>query len=267
MEGLKRKVIARMQNRMGPPLLQPVYDVLKLFGKKANNSLGNENPFYKITPFLTFVVALAIFMIIPLGIISFKYDFIFLIYLLVLESALFVLAGFASNNPYSAIASMRELILIVCYEMIFAIIIITVFVFTGGLVTSGFSSSLLLLQLPIAFICLLGVSAVEIRIAPYDTVEAHTEVLESIETEYSGTSLAFLKMAHSLKTTFFAFVIGYFFIASSWVAIALIPFIILAFAFIRAIKGRYRVDQTFKRLTFFLILAVFEFIRIKFIIW
>jgi len=124
MEGIRRKAIARMQNRIGPPIIQPIYDILKLFKKGKTDTLAKENLFFKVVPIITFLIAFGFFLFLPLNIISFKNDFIFLIYLLVLESALFVLAGFASNNPYSAIASMRELILMVSYEMIFTIVIL-----------------------------------------------------------------------------------------------------------------------------------------------
>lgn len=269
MEGIRRKSVARMQNRIGPPIWQPVYDVLKLFKKGTSDTLAQENPFFKVVPVLTFLAGLALFLFMPFNIVSFKHDFIFLIYLLVLESALFVLAGFASNNPYSTIASMRELILMVSYEMIFAIVILTVFIFEGVLTVSQLNSLFLFWKLPIAFICFIALVAVEIRISPYDTVDAPTEVLESVRTEYSGKGLAFLKMADALKLTFFAVLILYFFIGSlnPFVLIALTPIAVIIFSFIQATTGRYRVDQTFKRLTFFLILALVEIVRIKFIVW
>lgn len=269
MEGIRRKSVARMQNRIGPPVWQPIYDIIKLFQKGGSDTLARENLFFKITPAITFLIALAFFLFIPFNIVSFQHDFIFLIYLLVLESALFVLAGFASNNPYSAIASMRELILMVCYEMVFAIVILTIFIFENILTISQLDSSFLFLKLPIAAVCFIAIAAVEIRITPYDTVDAPTEVLESIKTEYSGEGLAFLKAAEALKITFFALLTVYFFIGSFNMPLLLIlvPLTIIGFAFIQATTGRYRVDQTFKRLTFFLILALVEFVRIKFIVW
>lgn len=269
MEGVRRKTVARMQNRIGPPIWQPIYDVLKLFQKGPSDTLAQENPFFKLTPILTFLVAFSLFLFIPFYIVSFKHDFIFLIYLLVLESALFVLAGFASNNPYSAIASMRELILMVSYEMIFAIVILSVFIFEGVLMVSQFDSFLLFWKLPIAFICFMALVAVEVRITPYDTVDAPTEVLESIRNEYSGKGLAFLKMADALKLTFFAVLLLYFFIGNfnMIVFLVLIPVAVMVFSFIQATTCRYRVDQTFKRLTFYLILALIEIVRIKFIVW
>lgn len=269
LEGIRRKTIARMQNRIGPPIWQPVYDILKLFQKGDSDTLAKDNPLFKIVPLLVFLAAVALFLFIPFSIVSFQHDFIFLIYLLVLESALFVLAGFASNNPYSAIASMRELILMVCYEMIFAIVILTVFIFENVSTIAQFDSLLLLWKLPIAFICFIALAVVETRIQPYDTVDAPTEVLESIRNEYSGKGLAFLKMADILKRTFFVAMLLYFFMGNfnTLIFLALMPVTIMVFAFVQASRCRYRVDQTFKRLTFYLILALIEIVRIKFIVW
>ncbi|MBU4502028.1 MAG: NADH-quinone oxidoreductase subunit H [Nanoarchaeota archaeon] len=269
MEGIRRKAVARMQNRIGPPITQPIYDILKLFQKKKSDTLAQENSFFKVVPFLTFCVAFSFFLFIPLSFISFKHDFIFLIYLLVLESALFVLAGFAGNNPYSAIASMRELILMVSYEMIFTIIILTLFVYEEVLMVSEFGAMFMLLKLPIAFICFIAVMAIEIRITPYDTAAAPTEVLEGVETEYSGKGLAFLHISDALKLTFFAVLFIYFFFGQfslPWMLL-FVPLAVVFFSFVQATTGRYRVDQTFKRLTFFLILILIEFVRIKFITW
>ena len=269
MEGLRRKAIARMQNRMGPPIIQPIYDIIKLFKKGASDTLAKENPFFKVIPISAFLVAFGFFLFLPLNIVSFQNDFIFLIYLLVLESALFVLVGFAANNPYSTIASMRELILMVTYEMIFAIVILAIFVFEGVFTVAEFDSTFLFLKLPLAFICFIAISAVEIKITPYDTASAPTEVLEGIETEYSGPGLAFLHLSDILKTTFFAILLIYFFIGkfSFPILLLLTPVVIIFFAFVQATTGRYRVDQTFKRLTFFLILVLIEFVRLKFIVW
>lgn len=269
MEGVRRKIVARMQNRIGPPVWQPIYDVLKLFQKGDSDTLAKDNPFFRTIPALTVLAGIVPFLLMPFNIVSFQHDFIFLIYLLVLESALFVLAGFASNNPYSAIAGMRELILMVCYEMIFAIVILTIFIFEGVLTIAGFDSLLLFWKLPIAFICFMALIAIEIRITPYDTTDAPTEVLESIRNEYSGRDLAFLKIADALKTTFFAVMLLYFFIGNFNMVLflALIPVAVLVFSFIQATTCRYRVDQTFKRLTIYLIFALVEIVRIKFIVW
>lgn len=268
-EGLRRKIVARMQNRIGPPIWQPIYDILKLWHKGKSDSLAYKNIFYRLAPFLYFIFTFALFLFIPLNIISFKYDFIFLIYLLVLDSALYVLAGFASNSPYSTIASMRELVLMVCYEMVLAVVLATVFVFNEIISFAQLETSFLILKLPLAAVCFFYLSAVEIRITPYDTVEAPTEVLEGVKTEFSGKNLMFMELAKALKLTFFAMLFVYLLIGYHNLPafIAVSTAVVFAFAFTQATTCRYRIDQALKRFIIILGIALIEFVRIKFITW
>ena len=77
-EGIKRKLIARMQNRIGPPIIQPFYDIMKLWKKGETDSKASENIFFKITPTLYLITTFLLFFFIPISIISFNIDFIFI---------------------------------------------------------------------------------------------------------------------------------------------------------------------------------------------
>ena len=110
-EGFFRKLNARFQNRIGPPILQPFYDMMKLFEKKPLKS--QNDPFYKYSPLLYFISVYALFLFIPFSIISFQYDFVLLLYLTILASAFYVLAGLSSDNPFGIVGSMREMIMMI----------------------------------------------------------------------------------------------------------------------------------------------------------
>lgn len=269
MEGFRRKLVARMQNRKGPPVWQVFYDVAKLIRKGKTDSLARKNVLFRIAPMLYLASTLVLFLIVPFSILSFEYDFILLVYLLVLSSALYILAGFASNNPYSTISAMRELILVVTYEMVFTISLITVFVYTNSISFAALDASLLLVKLPLAAFCFASTLLVETRITPFDTVEAGTEVLEGIKTEYAGRNLALLEIAKDLKQVFFAMLFIVLFIGRLDLIGMILGTMVMIFwfAFSLATTCRYRVDQAFLAFRFILILAVIEFIRIHFIIW
>ena len=106
--GIFRKLFARLQNRQGPPIIQPFYDLIKLWGKESIESDESKNfAFY-------FGLIIALFLIIALyliffGIFSFDYDFIAAIYLLVSIEAAIVCSAFASKSALSYVGSMREL--------------------------------------------------------------------------------------------------------------------------------------------------------------
>ena len=269
MEGVRRKLVARMQNRIGPPIWQPIFDVIKLWNKGGSDSLASKNVFFVVAPLLYFLVTLGLFLFVPFSIISFDFDFLLLIYLLILDSALYVLIGLASNNPYSILGSMRELILMLSYELILAVTLITIFVFNNILSVAQFDSFFLFWKLPIATVCFLSVVFMGIRVTPYDTVEATTEILESVKSEYSGKGLAFLELAKSLKLAFFAILTVFLFIGEIHLLLFFIVSILMVilFSFTQATTCRYRLDQTLNIFIFILVLALIEFTRIKFIIW
>jgi len=268
-EGLRRKLMARMQNRIGPPVWQPVYDVMKLLQKEESDSKASENIFFKITPFLYLITTFALFLFVPFPIISFPFDFILFVYILILGGALYILSGFASNSPYGSIGSMRETTLMVCYEIIFAIVIITFALYTNIESLMSFNQNFLFLKLPLASLCLFIVGLVEMRITPFDTVEAPTEIIGSVETEYSGRGLALLEISKALKFTFFIFLITMLFFGFKGVLMFSIVSLIMLFifTFLQATTCRYRLDQTFNLLIFVLLLAVIELIRINYLVW
>ena len=269
LEGIRRKLLARMQNRIGPPIWQPFYDVMKLFEKKESDSKATENVFFNITPFLYLVTTFALFFFIPFPLIGFQFDFILFVYVLILSGALYVLSGFASNSPYGSIGSMRELILMICYEAIFVVSIFTFILFSDIKSLTDFNQTLLIYNLPIASACLFVVALVEMRITPLDTVEAPTEIMGSVETEYSGRSLGFLEVSKALKSAFFIFLVTMLFFGIKDVIFfsILTLFMLFVFTFTQATTCRYRMDQTFRLLMIVLLLTVIEFVRINYIVW
>jgi len=268
-EGIKRKLMARMSNRVGPPISQPFYDVLKLFKKQKSDSKATDNPFFNIIPILLFLVNFSLFLFIPLSILHFKYDFILFIYMIVLSGALYTLAGFSSNSPFGVLGSTRDLLLMVCYETIFTICIFSFVVFANVESLLGLSQTFMILKLPLASLCLYFVVLVEARITPLDTSEAEAEILHGVDTEFSGRSLGFLELAKYLKLTFFVFLLSSLFFNFSnifWFLISSFAILFLI-VFSQATSCRYRLDQAFNFLMFVLFLAIVEFIRINYLVW
>jgi len=269
LEGIRRKIIARMQNRIGPPIWQPFYDIIKLFEKGESDSSANENIIFKIMPMIYFITTFSLFLFIPFPIISFQLDFILFIYIFILSGAVYIMLGVVSNSPYGYIGSMRDIYLMLCYELIFAITIFTFIISANIQSLSYFNENWMILKLPIASVCLFFITLVETKITPYDTVEAYTEIIGSAETEFSGKSLAFFELSKNLKLTFFIFLISMFFFGfKDLIMFSLSCLVIfLSLIFTEATTCRYRLDQTFRILIIVLFFAVFELIRINFIVW
>ena len=267
--GIKRKLIARMQNRIGPPIWQPFYDVIKLFEKGESDSKANENIIFQIMPLIYLIVTFSLFLFLPFSIISFHLDFILFIYIFILGGALYILLGIASNSPYGYIGSMRDMTLMLCYEIIFAIVIFTFVVFTGIQTLADFNGIWMIWKLPIASACLFIIALVETRITPFDTVEANTEIIGSVETEFSGRSLAFFEISSDLRLAFFVFLTTLLFFGfQDLLTFSMISLIMLfALTFCQATTCRYRLDQTLNILIIVLFFSVVELIRINFIVW
>jgi len=210
-EGIRRKLTARIQNRIGPPVWQPFYDVMKLVKKKDSDSRARDNLLFQIVPILYFITTFILFLFIPFSIISFQYDFILFVYIVILSGALYILTGSVSNSPFSSIGSMREILLMVCYEIIFVITIFTFMIYTNGTSLAEFQRRFMILRLPLVSFSLFFVALVEMRITPMDTVEAYTEISGSVETEYSGKGLILIQISKYMKFTFFILLTNFLF--------------------------------------------------------
>lgn len=263
LEGIRRKLIARMQGRIGPSIWQPFYDIIKLF--ESNNSKENKNIILSTISFIYLITSFSLFLFIPFPIIGFHADFIFLIYILILNSALYILLGIITNSFYDHTISMKEMSIMFLYDIIFAIIILTFISFTNIQSLANFNERWLILKLPIASICLFIIVLVESRITPYNTVENYSEMIGSAETEVGGKELALFEISKNLKLTFFVFLMTLLFFGFKdlirFAAISLITLFVLTF--IQATTGRYRLDQIFKILIIVLFLSILELIRIK----
>ena len=105
--GIDRKVTARMQGRVGPPLLQPFYDVGKFF-EKENLVVTTTQNFYALSYLVFMAVAGALFFS--------GGDMLLVIFAFTLSHIFLVLGAYAAFSPYSHIGAERELIQIIAYE-------------------------------------------------------------------------------------------------------------------------------------------------------
>ncbi len=259
-EGVRRKMTARIHNRIGPPIWQPFYDFMKLLDKGRTETRGRLNLFFKACPTLYFLSTLALFLFIPYPFLSFEFDFVFLIYATILCSAFYTLCGISSNSPYTTLGSMREMILMMVYEITLAIVVFTAVIASGTNTLSGVNE-FLVFSLPLSFLALIFVSFVETKITPFDTAEAPTEILGGVKTEYSGVNLAIYETARFMKFTFFIFLMPSLFVTRHPVFLGLMVLFFLFFlTFMQATTSRYRVDQSFRYFLIFLLVALANYV-------
>jgi ech hydrogenase subunit B len=234
--GVDRIITARMQSRVGPPLLQPFYDVLKLFGKQgvAVNVFQN----YYMVCFLVFVIVT--------GALFFSGgDILLTIFALAVAGVFFALGAFSPNSPYSNIGAERELLQMMSYEPILIIAAIGMFMVTRSWHVhdiAGFQKPLIVF-LPGVFLAFLFVLTIKLRKSPFDlstSHHGHQELVKGATTEFAGPSLAVIEIAHWYENVLLMGFV-YLFFAFNWVVA--IPAVLVAY-FIETF-----IDNTYARLT------------------
>jgi len=196
--GIDRRITARMQGRYGPPILQPFYDVGKLFEKE--HIVVNETQVF-------YVICYFIFMIFTGALFFSGADLLLTIFALTLAQIFLVLGAYATYSPYSHIGAERELIQIMAYEPMVILAAVGMFVVTKSFNVSDIAASTLpvVLFIPGIFLGFLYVLTIKLRKSPFDistSHHAHQEIVKGITTEYSGPSLGLIEIAHWYETIF-----------------------------------------------------------------
>jgi len=247
-EGIERKLTARFENRLGPPIWQPFYDVAKLLQKGDSDSRAKDNMFFRVCPALYLLASFTLFLFLPFQLVAFEYDFILIIYISVLCSGLYVLAGFASNSPFGIVGSMREVIPMVAAEMVLAVVVFSFMVANKVTSFAAYPAGMPFLAAPLAAVCLLFVAIIEIKITPFDTAEAPTEIMHGYSTEFSSRGLAAIEIAKYLKLLFFSFLITFLLFGhlDIWLFLPISLVVLFFLTYEKVTTPRLRVDQTFK---------------------
>ncbi len=223
--GWDRRITARMQARQGPPILQPLHDVLKLWRKENIVVRPSQNVY------IVFFLVLVIFT----GALFFAgSDLLLVIFALTLAAIFFVLGAYKASSPYSFIGAERELIQIMAYEPMVLLTAIGMYIATRSFAVDDIARhpKLLVLALPGVFLGFLYMLEIKFRKSPFDlssSHHAHQELVRGITTEFSGRTLAMIEIAHWYETVF---LLGwvYLFFASSpllGVAVSLLVFVFM----------------------------------------
>ncbi|NLH94676.1 MAG: NADH-quinone oxidoreductase subunit H [Synergistaceae bacterium] len=219
-DGVDRVVHARMQRRLGPPILQPFYDVMKLFVKENIVPRRAVAWVFNGAPLLAVTAVLMVFLYVPMGslppILGTGGDLILIVYLFALSAVAMVAGGFASGSPYANIGAQREMVLMMSYEVPLAIVVTTLayFAYRSGIPGEPFNLATFVampvwgvagwmgvLGLAALFVSLMAVVPAEVGKVPMDIAEAKTEILEGLICEYSGRNLAMFKLTFALRNS------------------------------------------------------------------
>lgn len=276
-KGIDRRIEARLQRRVGPPLIQPWLDIAKLLTKETlipNTAVKNA---FLLAPVFGFtgMAVCAAFIPIPgvyRGLFNMG-DLLVIFYLIPIPAMAIMLGGSASSSPFGGIGFSREMLMMLAYETPLLMILLSVAMLVGkGLNGGDWGAEFSLLQIvewqlqngslglnPImipALIAYLIFLPGTMGVPPFDIPEAETEILEGPLLEYGGPLLALFQITSALKTfVVLGLGVAMFFPGTicPWAPINLLWFLfkclllmLFSLTLVKAATGRYRIDQAFR---------------------
>ncbi len=203
---IDRKVTARVQWRVGPPILQPFYDFVKLLGKETIVPQAGSKFTFLLSPLFGLAAVTIVSTLLWLVMISpektFLGDLIVVIYLLIIPSISIIIGGFASGNPLASLGASREMKMVLAYELPFILAIFTPVIKAQGIIRLGdllqyqWANSIFLNSWSgfIAFVVAIICMQAKLALVPFDIPEAETEIIAGPYIEYSGAPLALHKL-------------------------------------------------------------------------
>ena len=216
LDGVDRKISARMQGRVGPSILQPYYDVRKLLEKERASVNTVEG---------TYIACALLFALVAGGVFFSGGNLLLCIFVITLSSLFFIMAAYSTRSPYAEVGAHRETLQVMCYEPMVLMMAIVFFLASGSFDIAGLFS----LDTPIiattfgAWVGLLVILTIKLRKSPFDissSHHAHQEIVRGITTEMSGPTLAKVEILHWVENVLFMGWVGMFFVNANPISIA-----------------------------------------------
>ncbi|HZU87498.1 MAG TPA: NADH-quinone oxidoreductase subunit NuoH [Anaerolineaceae bacterium] len=218
----ERKVLARMQVRIGPnragPLgsLQPIADAVKLIFKEELTPTNADKFLFFMAPIITVMPALVVLGVVPWGgtvnlfgrqvhlyIADVNVAVLYILSVTSISVYGITLAGWASNNKYAMLGGMRATAQMISYELSLGLAYLGPIMIAGSLslvdIVNAQKGGWFILNQPVAFLIYIFASLAEINRAPFDMPEAEQELTAGYHTEYSGMKFALFFMAEYIK--------------------------------------------------------------------
>lgn len=210
--GLDRKISARMQRRVGPPLFQPFYDFFKLWSKQPI-AINKAEGFY-VLGFLIFVLLSGTFFFA-------RGDILLVVFTLTMASVCLIIAAYASASPYAQVGAERELVQTMAYEPMLLMVALGFYLSCGSFNIGDImkSETMNFIRMPGIFLGLCFILLIKFRKSPFDismSHEAHQELIGGVKTELSGRTLGMVELAEWYEDVFLFGLVLLFFVSADW---------------------------------------------------
>ncbi len=202
---VRRKLVARLQNRIGPRWFQPLADTVKLLAKEEIIPDGVNTVLFVGLPVVALAGALTAALYLPLAGLApaygFSGDLIVTVYLLSLLTICTSIAGTNGNDRFSMMGAIRTLTQLFAYEAPFMLALLGPAVAAGswqiGVIAAN--HNWLLVAQPVGFVAAVVGLMGKLEMPPFDAPEAETEIVAGALTEYSGRGLAIFQLSRMVE--------------------------------------------------------------------
>jgi NADH-quinone oxidoreductase subunit H len=204
----ERRTLAKFQGRYGPNrwgpfgILQPIADGIKSITKEDIIPTGADKVIFTLAPILMLIPGLLVFAFIPghinsmLGKINVGVAFVFGV--TGMNTIAVIMAGWASRNKFAMFGAMRSAAMLISYEVPMALAIAGILLLSGSMSFNGIVEAQripFIFTQPIAFLVYMICATAEMSRAPFDMIEAESELGGGYHTEYSGMKFAILQIS------------------------------------------------------------------------
>lgn len=212
LDGLDRIISARMQRRKGPGLLQPFYDLGKLFSKEMI-AVNNVQLLLNLSYLVILMIA---------GSMLFAgADLLMVLFILSTADMFLILAASSDSSPYANMGASREMLQMMAYEPLTLLVAVGFYLTTGSFQVSDFITQeySAVIWMPGLLVGFMFTTAIKLRKSPFDlstSHHAHQEMVKGITTEMSGTTLAIMNIAEYYEMILLLGIFFLFFVNSTW---------------------------------------------------
>lgn len=210
---IERKIGGRFQGRFGPNrvgpfgLLQTIPDMIKIFTKEHITPLGADIVIYNLAPILITSAVLLLWAVIPYSITTVGADLnVGVLYIIAVGSfgtIAILLAGWSSNNKFALLGALRAVAQMISYEVPMVIVLLIPVMLAGSMGVNDIVKDQQIWYVvlaPLAALIFLIASQAEVGRAPFDLLEAESEIVAGFHIEYSGLKFGFFYVAEFLHS-------------------------------------------------------------------
>lgn len=251
--GLFRVMTARIHWRYGPPLTQPVIDIIKLFLQKS----VSHGVVFELGLLLSLAGSVVTLFFIPIGNIcplNVAGGLLVVLYLMLIAPMGIALSGGSAANPNISIGVSRKMLLALSYEVPFLLIILTLMfhyrtISLVNLVQLQRASSWGIIALPLAGISYFLILPAMLGIRPFEITEAPQEIASGLKVEYSGKFLALYYIEHAFRRFIVIALFVNLFLGGAGEPFTFLLKMLIVFilgVFINAVFPRFRIEQAIR---------------------